>query len=216
MWMANHTTLAYSSSMSKIVLAMFGGIRADHMISPRAGFISANGDGSGCQSPAATPGTSAAISHVGITADATVSGRIAATGQGQGVDPAQIKPGAAALAYIFFASQKIPAHPSYHFTFDASAADQSFFNTANLKVTQANRSGESIAGELVNDNKVNVTGGAEVDVFCFTGSRLTAESDGATNSQADTPPGGTDTFTVPLFDPKCGSYLVGAFSYFGS
>ena len=36
---------------------MFGGNRADQMTSPGAGLISANGDGSGCQSSTAIPGT---------------------------------------------------------------------------------------------------------------------------------------------------------------
>lgn len=47
----------YSSTIARIVLAVSGGKSVDQAISPGLGFISASGDGSGCQSSGATPGT---------------------------------------------------------------------------------------------------------------------------------------------------------------
>ena len=99
------------------------------------------GNGAGAYIPIAfRNNTSKAISHVDWTGVAKVGGKIVSTGESQGTDPAQIAPGAVGLSYVYFSTKVPPPNAAFTFSEESSAADKSFFNTASLRVTQANKS----------------------------------------------------------------------------
>ena len=118
--------------------------------------------------------TSEGISHVDWTGTARSGGSIVATGSSQGTIPAQVQPGEVGLAFIYFdgSSELPPTDAEYEFTVNTSAADQAFYNTAPLKVTEASASGDAIVGAAVNGTGESVGGPFSVSVYCFDGDKL--------------------------------------------
>lgn len=160
--------------------------------------------------------TSKGIAHVDVTGVAKSGGKIAATGMSQGTEPAQIEPGGAALGFIYFDSTAPPAGSSYSFSFESQEADKSSYNTASLKVTEANKTGGSITGSAVNNAGAKVTGPYAVGIYCFSaaGKLLTVNNGGFADQDNDQPPGATVTFTVDLYGTSCPRYLLGVSGYY--
>jgi hypothetical protein len=161
--------------------------------------------------------TAHAISHVDLTATARrANGKVVGSGSSQDVVPAQVQPGEVAFAYIFFQSAKgIPSHGTrYSFSSDTSPADTSSFNTAPIKITQANHVGGAIVGTGVNDTGKKVTGPYGVDVFCFQGNHVTRVETDFANEDGDLKPGAPISYSVSLYGDSCSHYLVGSSGFF--
>ena len=161
--------------------------------------------------------TDAAVSHVDISGTARdAAGGLLATGSSQGTTPAQIPAGGVGLAYVYFepASTVLPADTVFEFTFETTEADTSSYNTADLKVVEANRVGTAIVGSATNATGATVTGPYSADVYCFDAGRLTTSTRSFANEDDDLAADALATFTVDLFDAPCATYLVGVTGYF--
>jgi hypothetical protein len=161
--------------------------------------------------------TSKGISHVDWTGTARSAGKIIATGSSQGTIPAQVKPGEVGLAFIFFggSSEAPPANAEYEFTVNTSPANHDFYNTAPLKVTEANASGKAIVGSAVNGTGKSVEGPFAVSVYCFNGDKLLSQQGAFAQQQGPIAADGQVTFTADLYGADCPAFTVGVSGYFG-
>ncbi|MDT7719623.1 MAG: hypothetical protein QOE94_634 [Mycobacterium sp.] len=160
--------------------------------------------------------TSQAVSHIDWAATARNGGAIVATGSSQGTIPAQVQPGEVGIAFIFFDgnSQLPPENAKYEFSVKTSSADQAAYNTAALKVTEANTSGDAIVGAAVNDTGKTVAGPFAVSVYCFDGNNLLSHHGAFTQQDGPTATGGQVTFTDALYGATCPTFAVGVAGYF--
>ncbi len=158
--------------------------------------------------------TAEAIAHVDWTAVARSNGSIVGSGSSQGTSPAVVEAGEVALSYIFFDNiEAIPDDADFEFSVSPSAADTSFYNTAALKVTEANLVGESIVGGAVNETGAETTGPFNVSIYCFDGDQMTDHMTGYTDQQ-DAAAGATVTFSESLYISSCPSFALGVSGYF--
>jgi len=159
--------------------------------------------------------TPAAIAHVDWIGTARADGAMVATGSSQGTIPAQVAPGEVGLAYIYFENgDSIPEGAEYEFEVETSPADMSFYNSAPLRVTEANVVGDSIVGAATNDTGAEVTGPYSVQIFCFDGDALIGHSLSFAEQDGDLEPDHTATFSVSLYDDPCPTFAVGVDGYF--
>jgi hypothetical protein len=126
-----------------------------------------------------------------------------------------VQPGEVGLGYIYFEnSEAIPDATEYSFTVETSPMDTESYNTAPLKVTESNLSGDAIVGSAVNQTGMSTDGPYSVAIYCFKGDNLVrhvgtfAEQDGPIED------GGTVTFSADLYGDKCESFAVGVGGYF--
>lgn len=161
--------------------------------------------------------TGATISHIDFTGTATVDGKVVATGASQGTVPAHVKPGEMGFSYLYLEDVKSLPDSGAQYDFRASTmpADNSSFNTAPLKVTQADNNGSAIIGSAVNSTGKPLSGPYAVDVYCFTDGALSSAGtmDFATET-GDVAPDGTVSFSHDLYDSPCDSFVVGVSGYF--
>lgn len=160
--------------------------------------------------------TSEGISHVDWSATARSAGSIIATGSSQGTIPKQVKPGEVGLGFIYFDGSATlpPADAEYEFTVNTSPANQDFYNTAPLKVTEANASGDAIVGAAVNGTGESVEGPFGIDVYCFDGDMVLSEHGNFAEQQGPVAADGQVTFTADLFGANCPTFAVGVGGYF--
>ena len=159
--------------------------------------------------------TSEGISHVDWTGTATSGGKIVGTGSSQGGIPAQVLPGEVGLAYIYFDNaESIPKNAKYEFTVETTAVNTDSFNTAPIKVTQANLAGESIVGGATNATDAEAQGPYSVQVYCFKGDKIQAQHQTFAEQDGNVAPGGKVTFSLDLFGDKCPTFTVGVGGYF--
>jgi hypothetical protein len=159
--------------------------------------------------------TSEGISHVDWSATARSGGKIVSTGSSQGTIPAQVQSGEVGLGYIFFEnSDAIPDDAEYEFTVETSPADTESYNTAPLKVTEANLSGDAIVGSATNQTGASTDGPFSVSIYCFEGDNLLRYTGDYAEQDGPIADGGTVTFTADLYGEKCGSFAVGVGGYF--
>lgn len=160
--------------------------------------------------------TSERVSHVDWSGTARGGGAIVATGSSQGTVPAQVKPGEVGLAFIYFdgTAKLPPADAEYEFTVKTSPADQDGYNTAPLKVTEANLSGDAIVGAAVNQTGKSVEGPFSVDAYCFDGDKVLSEHGDFTEQDGPIAADGQVTFSASLFGAKCPAFVVGVSGYF--
>lgn len=160
--------------------------------------------------------TSAAISHVDFSATARLDGKLVASGASQGTIPAQVQPGEIGLGYIYFDdSTSMPdTGLKYEFTAETLPADTSSYNTAPLKVSEANNNGSSIVGTAVNKTGKGLTGPYSVQVYCFEGNDITAQIGGFADQSDDITDNAQVSFTVDLYDTKCDTFALGVSGYF--
>lgn len=160
--------------------------------------------------------TSEGISHVDWTGTARSASSIVATGSSQGTIPAQVKPGEVGLAFIYFGngSKLPPANAEYEFTVNTTAADQDFYNTAPLKVTEANVSGDGVVGAAVNHTGESVEGPFSVSLYCLDGDKLLGEYGAFAEQQGPVAADGQVTFTASLYGATCPAFAVGVGGYF--
>jgi hypothetical protein len=155
------------------------------------------------------------ISHVDWTGTATSGGKIVATGSSQGGIPAQVQSGEVGLAYIYFDNAKsIPKDAKYEFTVETTPVDASSYNTAPIKVTQANLAGGSIVGGATNETGAEVQGPYSVLVYCFKGDKIQAQHQTFAEQDGNVAPGGKVTFSLDLFGDQCPTFTVGVGGYF--
>lgn len=161
--------------------------------------------------------TAKAISHVDFSATATAGGKIVASGHSQvaGI-PAQVQPGEVALTYIYF--ENVSSVPdtgvTYEFQVKTSPADTSSYNTAPLKVTQADNNGTAIIGAATNSTDKTVTGPFKVQAYCFDGESLSEHVSDYATPDGELAPGGQAAFTIGLHDEACDSFVLGVSGYF--
>lgn len=157
-----------------------------------------------------------AVSHVDFTGTATANGQLVASGESQGTIPAQVQPGEAGFAYIYFSdTSSIPAAgATYDFKATTSPADSSSYNTAPLTVSQANNNGTSIIGSAVNKTGKPLTGPYSVGIYCLNGNVLTDQITDFASESGDIDAGASVTFSTQLFDTSCDTYAVGVSGYF--
>ncbi|WP_280827708.1 hypothetical protein [Mycobacterium sp. OTB74] len=160
--------------------------------------------------------TSGAISHVDWTATARSGGKIVATANSQGTIPAQVQPGEVGLAFIYFGpgDPKPPTEAAYDFQAKTSAADQHSYNTAALKVTEANASGDAVVGGAVNSTGKSVEGPFSVSTYCFDGDKLLGAHDAFAKQNGPAAPDEQVTFSVPLYGASCPTFIVGVGGFF--
>jgi hypothetical protein len=160
--------------------------------------------------------TGEGISHADWIGTARSGGSIVATGSSQGTIPAQVQPGEIGLAFIYFASgaKRPPAGAEYEFTVDTSPADQNAYNTAPLKVTEANTSGDAIVGAAANSTAESVEGPFSVSVYCFDGDKLLSEHSTFAEQDGPVEANGQVTFSDNLYGAKCPTFTVGVAGYF--
>jgi hypothetical protein len=155
------------------------------------------------------------ISHVDWSATARSGGAIVSTGSSQGTTPAQVQPGEVGLSYIFFENSKaIPDDTEYEFKAESSPIDTESFNTAPLKVTEANLAGGAVVGSATNETGASTQGPYSVPVYCFDGDNLLRYRGGFAEQDGPIEAGGKATFTVDLFGEKCPTFAVGVDGYF--
>jgi hypothetical protein len=159
--------------------------------------------------------TKSAVAHIDMSASASLSGAVIATGRSQGTEPAQLAPGEAGLAFIYFEKSFKATGVTYDFKSETQPANKSSFNTASVQVTQANLVNGSVVGTAKNITGATLQGPYAVQVYCFTGNQITNEQGSFADQDAELPAGGTLTYTANLYDTKCPSYLVGISGYFG-
>lgn len=158
--------------------------------------------------------TDEAIAHVDWTAAARSGGSVVGSGSSQGTSPSVVQPGEVALSYIFFDNiDAIPDDAEFEFSASPSKADTSSYNTAALKVTEANVVGESIVGAAVNEAGADTTGPFAVSIYCFDGDQMIDQMIGFTDQQ-DAVEGATVTFSQDLYSTSCPSFVVGVSGYF--
>lgn len=160
--------------------------------------------------------TSAAVSHIDLTATARLNGKLVASGQSQGTAPAQVQPGEVGLGFIYFEDEKSMPDKGlkYEFTAKTSPADTSSYNTAPLTVGEATANGSSIVGTATNKTGKPLTGPYSVQVYCFTGNKLTEHVGAFADQDGDIAADAKVSFTVPLYDTKCPNFTVGVAGYF--
>ena len=159
--------------------------------------------------------TSEEISDVDWIGTATSGGKIVGTGNSQGGIPAQVPSGEVGLAYIYFDNAKsIPKDAKYEFTVKTAPVDTSSYNTAPIKVTQANLAGESIVGGATNETGVVAEGPYSVWVYCFKGDKIQAQHLTFATETGRVAPGDKVTFSVDLYGDKCPTFIVGVGGYF--
>ncbi|HEV7851763.1 MAG TPA: hypothetical protein VGP27_10430 [Mycobacterium sp.] len=160
--------------------------------------------------------TSEGVSHVDWSGTARSGGAIVATGSSQGTVPTQVKPGEVGLAFIYFdgTAKLPPADAEYEFTVTTSPADQDGYNTAPLKVTEANSSGDAIVGAAVNQTGESVEGPFSVDAYCFDGDKVLSEHGDFAEQDGPISADGQVTFSASLYGANCPTFVVGAGGYF--
>lgn len=160
--------------------------------------------------------TDAAISHVDFTATAKADGTLVASGSSQNVVPAQVQPGEPGFGYIYLedASSVPESGVEYAFRATTSPADTDAFNTAPLRVTEANHNGSSIIGSAVNETGEPLTGPYSVGVYCLDGDALTASTLDYATEDGDVESGGSVSFSHNLFETSCDSFVVGVSGWF--
>lgn len=95
-----------------------------------------------------------------------------------------------------------------------SEIDTGSYNTAPLKVTEANLSGGAIVGGAVNETGTSTDGPYSVGIYCFAGGDLLRYTSSFTEQDGPIEDGGTATFTADLYGNKCKSFVVGVSGYF--
>ncbi|MGN7189983.1 hypothetical protein [Curtobacterium sp. MCBA15_004] len=172
--------------------------------------------GSGVLTFAFRNNTAKAISHVDFTATAKAGGKLVASGSSQDVVPAQVQPGEAGFGFIYFEDvSSVPdAGVDYAFRASTSSADKSSYNTAPLRVTEANHNGTSIIGGAVNETGAQLTGPYSVGIYCLDGDTLTASTVDFATEDGDVEPGGTVSFSHDLYETKCDTFTVGVSGWF--
>nr|WP_091739721.1 hypothetical protein [Microbacterium azadirachtae] len=161
--------------------------------------------------------TPAAISHVDFTVIAKADGKVVASGNSQsGGIPAQVQPGEAALDYIYFDNvASVPdAGVRYEFTVKTSPADTRSFNTAALKVAQADNNGTAIIGSATNDTDAVVHGPFSVYAYCFDGENLSQLIQDFAPETGDVAAGGQVAFTANLYSKTCDTFALGVSGWF--
>ncbi|GAB6857476.1 hypothetical protein [Microbacterium xylanilyticum] len=161
--------------------------------------------------------TSKAVAHVDFTVAAKVDGKVVASGNSQtGSIPAQLQPGEVALDYIYFSNvSSVPdAGVTYEFQAQTMPADTSSYNTAALKVTQADNNGSAIIGSASNPTDKTLQNPFGVYAYCFEGDTLSSYVDGFAKPDAVLSPGGEVTFSIDLYGRKCDSFVLGVSGYF--
>lgn len=160
--------------------------------------------------------TAEGISHIDWTGTARSSGSIVATGSSQGTIPAQVKPGEIGLAFIYFGngSPPLPADAQYEFTVNTSKLDQDSYNTAPLKVTEANLRGDAVVGAARNQTGESVEGPFSVSVYCFEGDKLLGEHGAYAEQNGPAAADAQVTFSASLYGSQCPTFAVGVGGYF--
>lgn len=160
--------------------------------------------------------TSEGVSHVDWSGTARTAGSIVATGSSQGTIPAQVKPGEIGLAFIYFdgTSKLPPPDADYSFTVNTSPANQDSYNTAPLKVTEANTSGDAVVGSAVNQTGESVAGPFSVAVYCFDGDKLIGQHGSYAQQDGPIAADGQVTFTTALYGANCPIFAVGVGGFF--
>jgi hypothetical protein len=160
--------------------------------------------------------TNSCVAHIDISAMARDSAhKVIATGTNQGVQPAQLHPGELGLSYIYFqVGTAVPKGATYTFNVASMAADSSSYNTASVKVMEANASGGSIVGTGSNTTGKLLQGPYKVDIFCFNGPQFALVRSAFTNENNDLQPGGAVSFTVNLYGASCPIFLAGISGYY--
>lgn len=160
--------------------------------------------------------TDEAISHV--DASATVrdaDGKLTASGSSQGTTPTQIPPGGLAMSYIFLQDGQVPDDATVDFTFDASPADTSLFNTGDLTITEVESTGDGVVGTATNENDATLTGPYGVDIYCFDEAGTLIETHrGYANERGDLQPGDAVSFSETFYGDPCPTFLLGVSGYF--
>lgn len=162
--------------------------------------------------------TNAAISHVDFTVAASADGKIVGSGNSQsGGIPAQVQPGEVALDYIYFSNvASIPdGGVTYDFKVKTLPADTSSFNTAALKVTQADNNGTGIIGAATNATGKTLSGPFGVYAYCFDGNNLLSLVQSYATETDELAAGAQATFSIDLYGRTCDSFVLGVSGYFG-
>jgi hypothetical protein len=159
--------------------------------------------------------TSDAVSHVDLTATAKKSsGKVIGSGTSQNLAPQNIDPGEASLVYVYF-QNKIPPGATFDFSFDSQPPSTDSFNTADLKVVQANHVGSHIVGTAKNSTGKPVDGPFAVSVFCFSQAHMLTTTQGTyANGPDPLPPNKSVSFDIDLLTMPCPEHLVGSSGYY--
>lgn len=161
-----------------------------------------------------TGDTISSIDVAGSAMDA--SGKILASGQSQGMNPAVVPPGGVSLGYVYFSSTtKVPTNAKMEFTVASQPVEDGtkpYFR--DLKVVQANLVGDAITGKATNNSQDKLKGPYAVRVTCFDakGALLSSETTFASPS-ADLAAGQSVTFQMPFYGKPCPSFLLGVGGY---
>ncbi len=161
--------------------------------------------------------TNSAISNVEITGSARAGGKLVANGNSQGTIPATLKPGHVGLAYIYFeiGGRTPPANARYTFIAQGSAPSIESLSSADLRVIEAERSGQRIVGTAKNTNSKQVDGPYTVQAYCFTSTgKLLSEQGSFASPDGPLAPNGSVTFSIDLYDKRCPTFLVGSTAHF--
>lgn len=128
--------------------------------------------------------------------------------------PAQLAPGEAGFGYVNIEG-KIPDDATYTFTAETQNLDHTYGNTAPVKISEANLSGDVIVGTGSNQTGATVGGSITVTGYCFSqDGKLIDMATGDISERGDLNPGDPITYSIDVSDQSCSSFLVGASGYF--
>jgi len=160
-----------------------------------------------------TTGTISSIEVAGPAVDST--GKIVGSGDSQGFEPVNLRPGQVAFGFAYFSSS-VPAGAT--FQFKVTYRDGASSTHQNVQVTQANAGTDpnlpSVVGAVTNSGKVKVSSPIEANVYCFDAAGAYVEAvSGFTDGNADLTPGAVASFSVNLGATACPTFLVGSSAY---
>ncbi|MEV0802715.1 hypothetical protein AB0I34_33825 [Kribbella sp. NPDC050281] len=135
------------------------------------------------------------------------AGKLVANGNSQGTTPARLKPGQVALAFIYFemGGNPPPRNAKSIFTAQRAAPGTESFDSADIKVTEAERSGQRLVGTAENTNSKELEG-PYGELLSEHGTYAAPDGPLAAN--------GSVSYSIDLYGQPCPTFLVGSTAYF--
>jgi hypothetical protein len=164
--------------------------------------------------------TDETVSNLKVSGSARSGGQLIGSGESQGFGPEIVEPGEVSFGYVYF-DTAIPEDAEFDLTATSDTYDpDSVFGSVDLAVTEVNLvpdgSRANIVGAVTNQTERPVSGPMSVSVYCFKGDKYISEpSGGFVDGPDPLAPGAQGTFSAPMSDAPCPSFLVAVSGYNG-
>jgi hypothetical protein len=164
-------------------------------------------------------GTSNPISHVVVAVnDVGPNGNVLQTGGSVGFTPTVVPPGQVTFGYAEFSASASPGSPKLVPAGSKLQANIVSYSTAptslsvDAKVTRATFEAGQIVGSIANSSSTAMAANStSVQAYCFDqNGKMLGESQAIPDGTTDLAVGASTTFSIPLLEPPCPTFLVGA------